>query len=889
MPDTAYAFNGQSGIQVPETIFGPTAPAVTISMWVTTYNENYSFVTLLEKGPLNGEMNMGTTSSGQFQFGPILSTYGTEFVSAPLMSNAIIHLVGVYQKGQSIALYTNGVLATNMAIPDDTLRQTSQYPIDSALGIYDYTPGPFGGFPGNIEDVRIYTNALTASQVQQLYQYEATTPFQPPIITSFAPVSAFVGTNVTITGLDFSPVTSSNIVYFGAVQADVIEASPTNLVVTVPVGATFAPITVTVNGLTGYSDQPFLPTFLGSGQINSSSLGLPMVLSTGAGPSQTVFADIDGDGRPDLIVADAYSADVSIYQNISSNGILSFAPPVVLPIVPAAYGNAVPIAVADIDGDGKLDIVAMTSNSNLIYVFRNISSPGLLTTNSFAAPVTIPAGVNSQSIAVQDLNGDGKPDVVIPNTSSSTISIFQNTSTIGNISFAAPVSLFAGNNPSDAGIADLDGDGYPDLVVPNMSDGTVSVFRNLGVGGNITTNSFAPRMVFSGVPQSRFVKIGDMDGDGKLDIVVADWLTDTFSVLRNLTAGPGITNNSFAAPVSFSTGGWANNLTLGDLSGDGKLDVAVPEQLPSLFSIFHNISAPGSFTANSLAARVDFTSGWNPDGVTIGDLNGDGRPDVVVANSNDNTVYVFQNNTPPPLPVITNEPQDDYVNAYGLASFTVGVTGSSPLSYQWLFDGSVVGNATNDTLIVPNTDPSDLGQYFVLITNMYGAATSYVANLYMYPAIVDPFRGIVTESGQTNTLSVGAWGSGVLMYQWYDNGASILNATNATLTFPDIQFSDAGSYSVVVTSSLGSVTNSPAQVVVNPPGFSIGLYPGIMVTGTVGNSYVIQSSPDLSNSNDWTTLGTITLTAPVQLWVDTNIDASLPANPRHFYRLVPGP
>ncbi len=892
VPNNAYAFNGvQNWIQLPEAIFGPTAPAFTISLWVTTDNSNYPGQIIFEKSPANGEMNMGITSSGQFSFGANLCPpYNFQTVYTPMISNAVTHLVGVYQQGQSISFYTNGILASTLSIPKTNLWQ-SGFPLNTALGIYDYTGGPYLAFRGHIEDVRVYTNALSALQVQELYQYESTPPAPPtppPIITSFVPISAYVGTNVTITGLDFSPVTSSNIVYFGAVQADVIDATSTNLVVTVPVGATFAPITVTVNGLTGYSDQPFMPTFLGSGQIDSSSLGSPLVLNTSAGPAQTIFADLDGDGRPDLVEADAYSADVSIYQNISSNGILAFAPPVVLPIVPASYGNILSIAVADIDGDGKLDIVANTSRSNLIYIFRNISSPGVLTTNSFASPIIIPLGNASERIAVQDLNGDGRPDIVIPDTGSNTISILQNESTVGNISFGNPVNLFTGNYPTDVKIADLDGDGNPDLIVPNFNDGTVSVFRNLGTGGNITTNSFASPVVITGVPQAHLLKIGDMDGDGKLDIVVADWANVTITVLRNLTTGPGITTNSFAAPVSFTTGGWACNVELGDLSGDGKLDVAVPDQLPSLFSIFQNVSTPGNFTANSLTGRADFSSGWDANDATMGDLNGDGRPDVAIANIYDNTVYVLLNNVPPPLPVITNEPQDVYVTPYETTSFTVGAIGAAPLSYQWFFDSSDILNATNDTLTVSDIVQTNLGQYFVVITNGYGTATSSIANLYMYPTIIDPFTGFITESGQTNTLSVGAWGSGVLMYQWYDNGSAILNATNAALTFSDIQFSNAGSYSVVVSSSLGSVTNAPAQVVVNPPGFSIGLYPGIMVTGTVGNSYVIQSSPDLSNSNGWTTLGTITLTAPVQLWVDTNIDASLPANPRHFYRLVPG-
>lgn len=103
-----------------------------------------------------------------------------------------------------------------------------------------------------------------------------------------------------------------------------------------------------------------------------------------------------------------------------------------------------------------------------------------------------------------------------------------------------------------------------------------------------------------------------------------------------------------------------------------------------------------------------------------------------------------------------------------------------------------------------------------------------------------------------------------------------------------MQATNAGLYSVVLTSPLGSVTNPPAQVVVNPAGVTLGLYPGVTIDGVVGYNYIIQNTADLSNTNAWVTLTNLTLVQPVQLWVDTNADASLPANPHRFYRVLPG-
>jgi hypothetical protein len=104
----------------------------------------------------------------------------------------------------------------------------------------------------------------------------------------------------------------------------------------------------------------------------------------------------------------------------------------------------------------------------------------------------------------------------------------------------------------------------------------------------------------------------------------------------------------------------------------------------------------------------------------------------------------------------------------------------------------------------------------------------------------------------------------------------------------NIQFTNAGLYSVVVSSPLGSATNTPEQVVVNPAGVFLGLYPGVTIIGAAGYNYVVQRTANLGDTNSWVTVGTLTLTQPIQLWVDTNIDVSLPGNPQNYYRILPG-
>jgi hypothetical protein len=85
-----------------------------------------------------------------------------------------------------------------------------------------------------------------------------------------------------------------------------------------------------------------------------------------------------------------------------------------------------------------------------------------------------------------------------------------------------------------------------------------------------------------------------------------------------------------------------------------------------------------------------------------------------------------------------------------------------------------------------------------------------------------------------------------------------------------------------------SVTNAAYEVVVNPANIALGFYPGLTIDGVAGYSYIIQSSTNLANTNAWITLTNLTLAEPLELYVDTNVDASSPFNPKTFYKVLPG-
>jgi hypothetical protein len=245
------------------------------------------------------------------------------------------------------------------------------------------------------------------------------------------------------------------------------------------------------------------------------------------------------------------------------------------------------------------------------------------------------------------------------------------------------------------------------------------------------------------------------------------------------------------------------------------------------------------------------------------------------------------------LPVtIISQPANQIVPLLGTATFSVAAGGWPTPTYQWTFNGTNLLDGTSPTLIVTNVGLTNLGNYAVAVGNGYSTQASVPASLCMLPSIITPCAGAAAIWGGSATLSVGAVGTGPLSYQWYKNGGAVANATNAGFTLSNIQFTNGGLYSVVVTSPLGSVTNAPALLVVSTAGVSISLCPGgcpgISVNGIVGQNYVIESTADLSDPNSWVVMTNLTLTQAVNTWVDTNTDVSLPENSQQFYQILPG-
>jgi FG-GAP-like repeat/Immunoglobulin domain/IPT/TIG domain/Immunoglobulin I-set domain len=652
-----------------------------------------------------------------------------------------------------------------------------------------------------------------------------------PVITGFNPVSATPGNSVVIEGTNFSAVAGDNIVYFGAVRANVASASETNLTVTVPVGATYAPITVTVNGLTAYGNQSFLPTFVGNGSAIGPSTFAPRLDTAGGyGPVLTVITDLDGDGKPDLAVANFYANTVSLFRSVATNGSLSsasFESRVDFPSIGGGLDNPYGLIAADVDGDGKLDLVVSDRSNSRVGIYRNVAVSGTLDTNSFAGPVYFDVGSDPRYLRAGDLDGDGRTDIVTANYGASTISILRNIGVAGSLttnSFAARVDLPAGAGAYDIAIGDMDGDGKPDIAVVNNGATVLSVFRNIATAGNLDTNSFAPKLDLPAPINSDTIILRDLDGDGKADIIAGSFGNDSIYVYRNI-ANPGtLSSNSFQQKVEFPTGNGTHNLALGDLNGDGKSDIAVVGESSSYLSVFQNMSMPGSFTSSSLGGRVDYATGWNAWGVSVGDLDGDSRPDVVFCNAYDDTITIYRNVTPfGGPPTILTQPASQTVASGNDVMFSTTPSGSSSFSYQWWHEVTEIVWATSQTLTLTNVQLGDAGIYYVVVTNLQGSVTSSNAVLTVTnqsPHITVQPQGRNVLAGSNVIFSVSVGGSLPLSYQWQFNSVDIMDATNTSYTLFNTQTTNSGSYSVFVTNVYGSTTSSNAVLTVtNQPPF----------------------------------------------------------------------
>ncbi|HZS59836.1 MAG TPA: VCBS repeat-containing protein [Gemmatimonadaceae bacterium] len=333
------------------------------------------------------------------------------------------------------------------------------------------------------------------------------------------------------------------------------------------------------------------------------SFAAATTISTAAGPYAPVLADLNGDGKPDLIVTSDSSATVAVFLNNGSGG---FGPETDYPVGSVSRG----VAVGDFNGDGKLDIVVANRTSNSVSVLLGNGD------GTFQPRVDYPTGSNPQNVVVGDFNRDGKLDLAVGTTG---VSVLLGN---GDGTFQPKVDYPATVGSHRVVVADFNQDGTLDLAVSNANTAVVDVYLGKGDGTFNTAVSYAASTV------SQDITVGDFDGNGTPDLIVTYGSSNT-NIGAFLNNGDG----TFQPGVDIPVGGTQNSLIAGDFDGDGHLDLALTLANSAAVPLEGPLGPPTTLPLPAIGQ-----------GIVTGDINADGKLDLIVANFGNRTISLIRRN-----------------------------------------------------------------------------------------------------------------------------------------------------------------------------------------------------------------------------------------------------
>ena len=340
-------------------------------------------------------------------------------------------------------------------------------------------------------------------------------------------------------------------------------------------------------------------------------------LAAGKGPDSLALADLNGDGRLDLVVANAESGDVAV---LLGDGKGAF---VAAPGSPFPAGKSPnDIAIADFDGDGKPDLAFANHDTHYVTVligdgrgaFR--PAPG--------SPVTVQSRPHPHGIAAADFDGDGHVDFAVESWANDQVEVVFGA---GGGRFRTPGRLFGvGKMPyQKLRAGDVNGDGAPDIVTTNFEGGSATVLLGDRKGGFRE----APGSPFPAGGSPFSVALADVDKDGHLDLVVANFSGqggDTSRDAVNVLLGDGRGGFRPMKGSPFAAGANPVRVAVGDVDGDGWPDVVTANMRGGDVTVLLG-DGRGSFRPG-----VGRSAGKEPYGVAVGDVDGDGRAEIFVAN-----------------------------------------------------------------------------------------------------------------------------------------------------------------------------------------------------------------------------------------------------------------
>ncbi len=327
---------------------------------------------------------------------------------------------------------------------------------------------------------------------------------------------------------------------------------------------------------------------------------------------QVAVADFNGDGLNDIAVAGFGSGEINVLLGCTSgtahcvNGLLP----------PANYliGSPIAVATADVNGDGKLDLVAVSASGNSISLFLGHGDGTFATSrcNGARGGSLCAAGKGAAALALGNFMGKPKEvDMVVVNSVDNTVSVF-----LGNgVNFNAPKTYSIGHGPNSVAIADINGDGFPDIVITNGADNTVSVLVGNGKGNFTALTS--PSTGASPVS----VAVADLNGDGIPDLAVANSVGNSVNILL------GIGNGTFQPATTINAGAYPQTVAVGNFTSSGHFDLVVADGSGNDVTILLG-NGDGTFQPG-----VQYATGPKTVAAVAANMNGDANQDLVIANA----------------------------------------------------------------------------------------------------------------------------------------------------------------------------------------------------------------------------------------------------------------
>ena len=667
-------------------------------------------------------------------------------------------------------------------------------------------------------------------------------------IDNISKKTTFSGDKLVISGSGFDANSSNLKVTFGAVGSNIISSTLYQIEVRVPKGATYDNIIVhnLSTGLSAASNALFLLAY-GGRSFDPNKMSEITDFTTQNGLYDLCLCDFNNDGKVDIATANTASNSITLLTNTSSGiGDISFSRSPVL-----VNAETLNIQCADLNNDGKSEILLSKTGtvSNVVYYLENTSSSGSI---SFASPIPLNLeGSTARRVEVADLNLDGKPDVIATNQTNNKVNIFKNTSTSSTISFdPTPMTFEVAGISNSAGlkVKDLNNDGYPDIAMAPYLSSNIYVLKNVS---NTNTIIFDNASTVSVPGTIVNLEIGDINGDQKPDLITTKLSGNNISIIQNTSA-----NNeaiSFGTKKDVATAQRPWGIGLGDFNGDGKLDISVTSinETSRFLNVLINKSTSSSVDFNN----YEVTTNEKAQNIKVGDLDGDGKPEIALTGIDNEMISEFSNKHCL-VPTIFGDLSRTLCDGGELGIRTSGGPGAT---YKWFkSDGATEWEVKNSSEPFYSEVVNTSGTFTYRVEavqgscnesspesmtlEVIGGAVSTITGIENLPPVCEGNDFTLTAQGDFASLPASA------TFIWTKPDNSTVNTTTPNLDIPDASTSDVGEYKVKleVGTCISNEVGTNVQVVVttsvnieasNGLSFCSGLNSTLSVPQVTTNSY----------------------------------------------------